>query len=441
VSRNQDKQDGNTAPMTVLVVPCGTEIGLEIGRSLVGVKHLHLIGANSVEDYSSLSFADFEGGLPFVDEPGFLSAVEEIVIRRGVTHIFPAHDQALFLLSRWAEETDRQVKVLTSSHETNRIFRSKRLTYRTLAGRVPVPRMFRKEELEQADYPVFVKPDEGQGSRGARRIQDSRQAIAIDWEREVVCEYLPGPEFTVDCFSDADGRLLHVSPRRRQMVSNGIAVGTELVTGEGGPFRDMAVAIQECCQPRGVWFYQVKERSPGELVLLEAASRLSGSMAASRVRGVNFAELTLHTFNGVPVEVVPNSFGVRLKRALSNRYELGIRCRTVYVDLDDCLLIQGRVNTQLVALLYQTLNRGGRIILLTRHRKDPALTLARHRLAGLFDKVILVREKEAKADHIDPDGAVFIDDSFAERAAVQRTLGIPVFAVDAVEALLDEREG
>jgi hypothetical protein len=142
----------------------------------------------------------------------------------------------------------------------------------------------------------------------------------------------------------------------------------------------------------------------------------------------------------VPVEVAPNDFSVRLKRALVNRFELGITYRTVYVDLDDCLLIRDKVNTQLVAFLHQALNRGGKIILLTRHRGDPALTLARHRLGGLFDHVILVREEESKADHIDPEGAIFIDDSFAERRAVQQALGIPVFAVDAVEALLDDRE-
>jgi hypothetical protein len=378
--------------------------------------------------------------LPFVDDPGFLIAVEEIVTRRGITHIFPAHDQALLLLSRWAGETDLPVTVLTSPYETNRIFRSKRRTYAALADGVPVPRLYEPEHLEAGDFPVFVKPDEGQGSRGARLVRDAAEAATIDRQRDVVCEYLPGREFTVDCFSDADGRLRHVSPRQRQRVSHGIAVGTELVRGDISVFENLAAAINDRCTLRGVWFFQVKERATGELVLLEVASRVAGSMASSRARGVNFAELTLLTFNGVPVEVAPNDFSVRLKRALVNRFELGITYRTVYVDLDDCLLIRDKVNTQLVAFLHQALNRGGKIILLTRHRGDPALTLARHRLGGLFDHVILVREEESKADHIDPEGAIFIDDSFAERRAVQQALGIPVFAVDAVEALLDDRE-
>jgi hypothetical protein len=41
---------------------------------------------------------------------------------------------------------------------------------------------------------------------------------------------------------------------------------------------------------------------------------------------------------------------------------------------------------------------------------------------------------------MDAREAIFIDDSFAERRQVQEALGIPTFAVDALECLLDWRD-
>lgn len=427
-------------PMNVLVVPCGTEIGLEISRSLKGVKNITLTGANSVRDFSSLVYEDFECPVPFVDDPGFLPAVKEIIARRGITHVFPAHDSATLLLSRYAADLGPQVKVLTSPYRTNQVLRSKKLTYQTLAGAVAVPRVFQAGEPGPGDFPLFAKPDVGQGSRGARRVDSPEDLGQIDFATSVVTEYLAGREYTVDCFSDADGKLRHVSPRRRDLITNGIAVGTELVREDKGAFESFASAINASLEFQGAWFFQVKERSPGELVLLEAASRIAGSMAASRVQGVNFAELTLHIFNGTAVELLANDFGVRLKRSLGNRYELTIDFQNVYLDFDDCLVIDGKVNDQLVAFLFQCLNRNKRLCLISRHRGDLFAALERYRLLALFDEVLKIYDDTSpKSRHIKAEHSILIDDSYAERREVSRALGIPVFSVDAVEALLEGR--
>jgi hypothetical protein len=60
-------------------------------------------------------------------------------------------------------------------------------------------------------------------------------------------------------------------------------------------------------------------------------------------------------------------------------------------------------------------------------------------LEGLFDEVIHLRAKEAKADFIREKDAVLIDDSFAERTAVHERTGIAVFDPSMVEVLFDER--
>ena len=54
----------------------------------------------------------------------------------------------------------------------------------------------------------------------------------------------------------------------------------------------------------------------------------------------------------------------------------------------------------------------------------------------LFDEIIHITFEQEKSDYINPQKAIFIDNSFTERKRVTERFGIPVFDVDAVDALL-----
>lgn len=95
------------------------------------------------------------------------------------------------------------------------------------------------------------------------------------------------------------------------------------------------------------------------------------------------------------------------------------------------------MNTALIGFLYQALNQDKRLVLLTRHAHDIDASLKTYRLGGLFDDVRHLDDNEAKSHYIDQTEAIFIDDSHAERADIASRCGIPVFAPDMVETLLD----
>jgi hypothetical protein len=50
-----------------------------------------------------------------------------------------------------------------------------------------------------------------------------------------------------------------------------------------------------------------------------------------------------------------------------------------------------------------------------------------------------LKKNESKADFINPQGSIFIDDSFSERKSVFYKLGIPTFDCSMIEMLIDER--
>ena len=62
----------------ILVFPCGSEIGLEIYRSLRYSIHFNLIGASSVEDHGRFVYENYIGGLPYITDSNFIDAIREI---------------------------------------------------------------------------------------------------------------------------------------------------------------------------------------------------------------------------------------------------------------------------------------------------------------------------------------------------------------------------
>ena len=420
----------------MLVLPGGTEIGLEVRRSLAELKEVELAGAGSADDRHGPFAYRRWATVPSVTEPGWQNELNAAIERFGIDFVFPGHDDALLAMAESADAIG--ARVVTSPAHTCRLTRSKGATYAALGDVVPVPRVY--DDAAAVDrFPVFVKPDAAQGSQGAMLIDDApalQRAVARG--SDLIMEYLPGEELTVDCFSDREAGLLFARARPRLRTRAGISMSSR-TAGEGPVVRSLAEAIDGRLDLHGAWFFQLRGDPAGRLRLLEVAPRAAGTSAVHRVTGVNFALLSIYEQLRMPVRISPNAVNVELDRALVNRYRHDLSYGTVYVDLDDTLIVRDSVNTGLVAFLYQCLNAGHPLVLLTRHRGDVEQTLSRFRLHELWDRVVHVAEHEVKADFIAEPDAILIDDSFRERADVHEQCGIATFDGSMIELLLDDR--
>jgi DNA-binding protein len=134
-----------------------------------------------------------------------------------------------------------------------------------------------------------------------------------------------------------------------------------------------------------------------------------------------------------------NEFDIEMDRALFNRYSLDLDYEHVYVDFDDTILIDNKkVNTPIISFLYQCLNDGKKLILITKHDKDIEKTLADIKIdKNMFSKIIHLKKTDKKVDHIKEKKAIFIDDSFSERLEVAEKHGIATFDHSALECLVD----
>jgi len=398
---------------------------------------VEVFGANSVApNHGAFVFKNYGPLLPLVYDPLFLPQMFSHVKEHGIEYVYPAHDDVLITLSRHA--ADLGCAVIGSPCQTCELLRSKSATYARFSGLIPVPRLYAPMD-ERAPLPLFLKPDRGEGSRGVLRVHTAEEwSAALDADPTLLSmEYLPGAEYTVDCFTDRHGNLRFAGARERVRASGGISTHTRPV--HDTLFEETAAAINETVVLRGAWFFQMKRNQSGHPVLLEAAPRVSGGMGLYRNLGVNLPLLSVYDHAGLDVDITPNTHDIIMDRALISRFDLAITYEHVYLDLDDTLLREEGVDPMLAAFLFQCRNKGIRLHLLTRHLGDVAQALNKHALAGLFDTTSVLNPGESKAEKIIHRNALFIDDSFAERKHVKEATGIPVFAPDAVESLLDWR--
>ena len=424
--------------LNVLVFPCGSEIAAELHRALAHARRFHLIGGSSLADHGSFVFEDYVGELPWIDQEDFLPALQQLITARQIELIFPAHDSAVVRLAEWSQgELLGPARAVTAPGETCRIARSKSATYAHFAGTLATPRVYRTA-AEVTSFPVFVKPDCGQGSRGARRVA-SRAALEVLVAEQpdlLILEDLPGTEYTVDCFTDRHGRLRYAAGRARARTANGISVSTHRVAD--GRFPELAARINAALRFAGAWFFQLKARADGELVLLEIAPRIAGTSGYCRMRGVNLPLLSLWDALGHDVEIVENDYELEMDRQLYSRYRLTQSFASVYVDLDDTLVVNGEVNHRLLAALYRLRAAGTPLTLLTRHRARHGelarATLAACRIdAGLFTAIIELPAQAPKSGCMSGPAALLIDDSFRERRDAQLNAGAA--ALDVGEAI------
>jgi hypothetical protein len=420
----------------VLVFPCGSEIGLEIYHSLCYSPHIELIGASSVDDHGKFVFSNYIGDIPSVDEPNFMESFSDVVKLHKIDAIYPTMDKIIWKLKSFEKELG--CLVISSPARTTKVCLSKNLTYLRLHNLIKTPITYR-DLMTIKNFPVFIKPDIGYGSRGIFRADDSED-IKYFFSKQsksdyVISEYLTGDEYTVDCFTDRHRKLRFCGPRLRQRVSNGISVNTIQVTQNLADFLDIAEIVNNELEMKGAWFFQVKRDKNGSLTLLEIAARLGGSSSLHRGRGVNFALLSLYDSFDMDVEIMENSYDIELDRALNRKYKISLKYSTVYVDFDDCLIINNIINVQLVSFLYGCFNLGKRIILLTKHEKEIFSSLNQYRLNALFDEVIQISKTKSKSDYITSLDSIFIDDSFQERRKVKEERNIPVFSPDMIEVI------
>jgi carbamoyl-phosphate synthase large subunit len=167
--------------------------------------------------------------------------------------------------------------------------------------RVPVTHLLDEAGKAVAwDFPVIVKPRRGAGSRGVRLVADRAALEAIESDTALLIqENLPGDEFSVDVFADADGAVVAAVPRVRARVDSGVAIAGRTVHDDG--LESTAAAVAQAIGLTGVANVQLRYDTAGVPALLEVNPRFPGAMPLTIAAGVDMPSLALDLALGVAV--------------------------------------------------------------------------------------------------------------------------------------------
>jgi predicted HAD superfamily phosphohydrolase YqeG len=321
------------------------------------------------------------------------------------------------IFSRWRM---KGVCFVTPNAETAHKVLSKRETYAALRGSVPVPKCF--ESFEDMPFPAFAKPDRSSGSKDIHLIENEAEAAAAFKKGLLVCEYLPGREYTVDCLNDLRGNLLVAHPRLRGRTGMGIALSSRHYGG--GALVEHCRRIANALRIEGPWFAQFKEDNEGRPKLLEVNTRVAGSSGFTRLSGANLPLISVFMYMGHPVRVPQIKPQLLVNRCLYSQVE-GVMFDWVIWDLDDTLVRKdGKADPDSVACLIDCHNRGKRQLLVTKNAA-PKETMQRLGIPDLFEAVVQTGRKvdatlaAIETHHIDIDACIVVNDSYTELFELQ----------------------
>lgn len=421
--------------INVLVFPAGEINAVEVHDSLASCVNINLFGASSVSRHGPFIFKNYISGVPKIDDEDFILEFNKILKKFNIDVIFPTHDSVAEYFSQ--NQGNIHAKIIVGDRETSEICRDKQKTYDMFLNYDFTPKQYKR--FDTNDLPIFIKPKIGQGSVGAMKINKISDVDNIDLRDYVMVEYLPGIEYTVDCFTDKNGELLLTSPRSRDRVMAGVSVSgrNRELTKE---IETIASTINNKLKFTGLWFFQIKSDINGKFKLLEISTRTAGTMCLTRARGANLPLLSVYAALGYDVKILVNKYNVLMDRTLISRYKIDYEYKNVYFDFDDTLVINNQVHLYSIMFLYQCVNSHKNIYLITKHDGDIDATLKKFNIdKKMFKKIIHLPLNDSKSISINPEKAIFIDNSFSEREKIYNEYGIPVFDVDTIEVLLDWR--
>jgi carbamoyl-phosphate synthase large subunit len=154
--------------------------------------------------------------VPLIEDPGYIPALEALCEEHGVGAVLPLTDLDIEVLAH-ARAAGR-LPALVPSAEVARATYDKYEAHRLLERlELPSPpTVLPEDDLDAIAYPVMVKPRRGSGARSIHLAHDAGEArffAGYVAEPVMVQRAMGGPELSIDCLGDLDGRCLNAIPR------------------------------------------------------------------------------------------------------------------------------------------------------------------------------------------------------------------------------------
>ena len=243
-------------------------------------------------------------GVPRIDDPEYVPALRALCEDFDVGAVVPLTDLDLSVLAR--ARRDGILPAFVPDPEITDATYDKYEAHLLLErlGLPSPPTVLPGTEPES--YPVMVKPRRGSGARSIHPAPDrAAMQFFIDYVNEpvMVQKLMQGPEFSMDCLSDLDGRCLNVIPRTMIESRGGESIkGTVIDDPE---LVELGRSVVEALGVRGPCTVQAfRDRDIG-LGITDVNTRFGGAFPAPMYAakpGQTYPELIVRMAGGERIE-------------------------------------------------------------------------------------------------------------------------------------------
>ena len=250
--------------------------------------------------------AHVRASVPLIEDPGYVPALEELCERHGVGAVLPLTDLDIEVLAQ--ARAEGRLPALVPSPEVARATYDKYETH-LLLERLSLPSpptVLAAADLDALAYPVMVKPRRGSGARSIHLARDAAQArFFVDYVAEPVMiqRAMGGPELSIDCLGDLDGRCLNAIPRTMLESRGGESIKGTVVRDE--ELIELGRRTMEALRVTGPATIQVFRDPEIGLGITDVNTRFGGAFPApvyAALPGRSYPELIVRMAAGERVE-------------------------------------------------------------------------------------------------------------------------------------------
>ena len=250
--------------------------------------------------------AHARAAVPLIEEPEYVPALQRLCDEHGVGAVLPLTDLDIEILAR--ARIDGRLPALVPSPEVARATYDKYEAHLLLSelGLPSPPTILPESDLAAIAYPVMVKPRRGSGARSIHLARDPAQARFFnDYVQEpvMVQRAMGGPELSIDCLGDLEGRCLNAIPRTMLESRGGESIKGTVVKDE--ELIELGRRVMEALQVSGPATIQVFRDPEIGLGITDVNTRFGGAFPAPTYAarpGWTYPELIVRMAAGERIE-------------------------------------------------------------------------------------------------------------------------------------------
>jgi carbamoyl-phosphate synthase large subunit len=273
-----------------------------------------ILGIDIDRNSAALYFCDRWLLAPPRDSAEYLPFLEDLVCREGIGVIIPTADAEMRGLVEHRSRFEPDTLVLAPAADVVETCQDKLRFHEWLEaeGFPSIPTW--ASYSEDVPVPAIVKPRRGAGAMLVRVVSNRGELKELMHAQPslLVQALIPGTEYTLDCFSDLEGRCLSVVPRVRIQVLAG-----ESKVGRTVADRDLVELGHEMANRLGLIGHSVLQcfRTPeGRLHVIEVNPRFGGASNLSFAAGRPSPRYLVDLLEGRRPAIEPYRVGLTMLR-------------------------------------------------------------------------------------------------------------------------------